>query len=101
MKCDLKKVVEKVCSFFGHNYSNTQLEELCQHLSFDSMKNNVSCNYEDETDEQWKHREPDERFIRRGQADSWKSELSSELNRDLDEWTETLVKDKKHLNLFV
>ncbi|XP_065093838.1 sulfotransferase 1B1-like [Ochlerotatus camptorhynchus] len=100
MKFDLKKVAEKVCSFFGHYYSNTQLEGLCQHLSFGSMKNNVSCNYEDETDATWIDKEPDDRFIRRGQVDSWKSELTSELNRDLDEWTETSVKDKKHLSLF-
>lgn len=101
MNCDLKKVVETVCSFFGRKYSDGQLEELCEHLSFGSMKSNVSCNYEDETDAKWQDKEPDERFIRRGQVDSWKSELSDELNRELDKWTETSVKEEKHLRLFL
>ncbi|EAT40359.1 AAEL007913-PA, partial [Aedes aegypti] len=98
MKQDLKKELNKVCSFFGITCDDDQMDLLCKHLSFDSMKDNVACNYEDENDATWKTKDPDERFIRRGEVDSWKTELSSKLCQDLDDWNEEFTTEmSKHL----
>lgn len=43
---DLKSTVFKVCSFFNKTYTEDQIQQLCKHLSFDSMKNNPSVNYD-------------------------------------------------------
>lgn len=100
MKRDLKGEITKVCSFFGVDCSEDQLYSLCKHLSFDSMQDNVACNYEKESDTTWKTKHPDERFIRRGEIDSWKTELSAELCQDLDDWNEKSIKNKHFRGLF-
>lgn len=40
-------MVNTAADFLGKSYSTDQLEKLCDHLSFDSMKNNRSVNYEE------------------------------------------------------
>lgn len=44
MKEDLKSVVVKTIEFFGKKYSDEKIDELCNYLSFDSMKDNPACN---------------------------------------------------------
>uniref|UniRef100_A0A182VV30 Sulfotransferase domain-containing protein n=1 Tax=Anopheles minimus TaxID=112268 RepID=A0A182VV30_9DIPT len=83
MKRELPKVVRKVCQFFGKSYSDRQFEELYEHLSFKSMRENKACNYEDRT----QPREEGQRFIRKGELESWKEELTPELIELLDQWT--------------
>ncbi|XP_062549343.1 sulfotransferase 1 family member D1-like [Armigeres subalbatus] len=100
MKQDLRKEVERVCSFFKLNYNCDQLDSLCKHISFNSMKNNIACNYEDAADMDWKNKDPDSRFIRRGEVDSWKKELSSELCQELDEWNEKSIENERFRGLF-
>lgn len=46
MKKDLPSVVEKTGAFLNKNLSEDQIAKLCDHLSFQSMKNNPSVNYE-------------------------------------------------------
>lgn len=45
MKQDLPSVIQKVCKFLGKDVlEGEKLEGLCQHLSFDKMKNNSAVN---------------------------------------------------------
>uniref|UniRef100_A0A182LYH9 Sulfotransferase domain-containing protein n=1 Tax=Anopheles culicifacies TaxID=139723 RepID=A0A182LYH9_9DIPT len=96
MKHDLSKVVTKVCQFFGKSYSDQQLEALYEHLSFKSMRENKACNYEDRTELQ----EGRERFIRKGELESWKEELTTELIELLDQWTMEKTPNSQHRKLF-
>ncbi|EDS40939.1 estrogen sulfotransferase [Culex quinquefasciatus] len=90
MKRDLKSSVIRTCEFFDKNYSDETINELCRHLSFESMTNNLAVNYEDVF--------PDEKFIREGMIDGWKKELSPELIAEMDHWTENTVAEKyRHL----
>ncbi|XP_058462931.1 luciferin sulfotransferase-like [Malaya genurostris] len=86
MKRDLKSSVLKTCTFFGRNYTNSQIDELCRHLSFESMTKNLAVNYEDVF--------PNDKFIREGSIDGWKNELSPELIAEMDQWTERVVEEK-------
>uniref|UniRef100_A0A182Q5M3 Sulfotransferase domain-containing protein n=1 Tax=Anopheles farauti TaxID=69004 RepID=A0A182Q5M3_9DIPT len=83
MKRDLPSVVSKVCQFFGKSYTEPELQRLYEHLSFASMKENKACNYED-------HNAPSKDhgcFIRKGELDSWREELTPDLIDLLDRWT--------------
>ena len=44
MKKDIKTVIKNTASFLNKNFTQEQIEKLAVHLSFDSMKQNVSCN---------------------------------------------------------
>uniref|UniRef100_A0A182F4F5 AAA+ ATPase domain-containing protein n=1 Tax=Anopheles albimanus TaxID=7167 RepID=A0A182F4F5_ANOAL len=96
MKHDLASVVERVCQFFGKSYSESQLSNLYEHLSFDSMLNNKACNYESHTATV---DNSDLRFLRKGKTDSWKEELSPELIDALDRWTLEKVPNEQHRKL--
>lgn len=98
MKRDLKSTLRKVCQFFNKSYSEQQLNQLEAHLSFDSMKNNKAVNAQDWVEFQLQSTNRADRlgdrnfrFIRRGESHGWKSELSAEQVRDLDEWNERKV----------
>ncbi|XP_055529166.1 luciferin sulfotransferase-like [Wyeomyia smithii] len=91
MKRNLKESVLRTCKFFGRTYSDSKIDALCRHLSFESMTANLAVNYEDVF--------PDEKFIREGAIDGWKKELSPELIVEMDHWTESTV-DQKYQHLF-
>ncbi|XP_058826268.1 luciferin sulfotransferase-like [Topomyia yanbarensis] len=101
MKSNLRGCVETVCRFFDRSYSDEELDLLCQHLSFDSMKQNLACNYEDKNNDAWESKSRDERFIRRGEIDSWKDELSLEIVEELNQWTNDTVKNLDQMHLFL
>ncbi|XP_055602648.1 luciferin sulfotransferase-like [Uranotaenia lowii] len=86
MKRDLRSSILETCHFFGETYTDEQIEQLCQHLSFDSMKANNKVNYTDEKGEG--------KFMRQGTADGWKRELSVEQITEIDCWTEDVVEEK-------
>lgn len=41
---DLPKIIRSTCEFFQKSYTDDQIADLAEHLSFDSMKNNEACN---------------------------------------------------------
>jgi hypothetical protein len=92
MKKDLKKEVLKVMKFLDKNYCDEQIDQLCAHLDFNSMKNNPSVNKEDELEENKKFLEDkavedeNSHFIRKGKVGSYKEELSAEQNAKFDEY---------------
>uniref|UniRef100_A0A8W7PIU2 Sulfotransferase domain-containing protein n=1 Tax=Anopheles coluzzii TaxID=1518534 RepID=A0A8W7PIU2_ANOCL len=95
MKHYLPSVVRKVCEFFGKTYSKPELELLYQHLSFKSMRDNPTVNY--------KSRDPTkkgEQFIRKGEAEGWKKEMTPEQIQLLDEWTKEKVPNPEQRKLF-
>ncbi|KAG8230727.1 hypothetical protein J437_LFUL010829 [Ladona fulva] len=92
MKKDLPPVVKKVVQFMGKKELNEEeLSKLCSHLSFESMKNNLSVNYEYVIDQDKAASLPEEsrHFMRKGKVNGWKEEISEGLARRFDEWTES------------
>ncbi|KAJ9573815.1 hypothetical protein L9F63_008797 [Diploptera punctata] len=92
MKKDLPGVVKRTADFLGRSLTSEQLENLCEHLSFKSMKDNKAVSHEDEMH----HREEKQAvqlkgkvypFMRKGEVGSWKSDLSPEVAEKVDNWT--------------
>ncbi|XP_055530636.1 sulfotransferase 1 family member D1-like [Wyeomyia smithii] len=108
MKTDLPAVIKRVCVFFNKSYTDEQLAELCNHLSFESMRNNPSLNANEMVDmiltgtgRAHERDHANRQFIRKGQVDGWKSDLTPELAEEIDNWTRAKVPDVKYQKLFL
>jgi hypothetical protein len=83
MKRNLDQVVKKAIKFLGKNYTQTQIDELCNHLSIDSMRANPSCNNDllvakAKTLNKKPTMNGNYRFIRKGEVGSFKEEFTKE-----------------------
>lgn len=96
MKRNLEAEVTKTMKFLNKTYTKAEIDKLCQHLSFESMSKNPSCNLQELTKELKESRMVDERakkeefcFIRKGRVGSYKEELTQEqeeiLNKMVDD----------------
>ncbi|KAL0270671.1 UNVERIFIED_CONTAM: hypothetical protein PYX00_008005 [Menopon gallinae] len=88
MKKDLRSVVKKTCQFLGKSYSEEQLDRLCEHLSFNSMKNNPSVNYEAvvEINRKYDLIPADGEFMRKGTGGEWKGKMNDEMIDRFNKW---------------
>lgn len=93
MKRNLSDIVESVADFLGKKITPKQVSTLCEHLSFNSMKSNESCNYDDLLGlvkiaiKNYEKVDENFQFIRKGQVGSFKEELSVEENLQLEEYS--------------
>nr|CAD7437869.1 unnamed protein product [Timema bartmani] len=93
MKRDLLSVVLKTCRFLCKSYTDTELESLLDHLSFDKMKENPSVNYEHVvTRKRLTEETKDLTFFRKGEAGGWRKTMSPELAARFDAWTADKLK---------
>lgn len=95
MKRNLHQEVEKAMKFLGKNYSSMQIEQLCQHLSFDSIKVNRMVNRMEEMHElktsMGEVYDPNQfTFIRKGMVGGYKAELNADENELLDNYMKWL-----------
>lgn len=90
MKSNLRAIVRKTIDFFGKKYSDQQIDDLCNYLSFDSMKDNPACNKQHFVDycknvidqpiitEKYS-------FMRSGKVGGHAAEFSDEIDKKFDE----------------
>lgn len=90
MKSDLAGEVQRTAKFLHKSIDDKQLIELCEHLSFMSMKANKALNLEHVIKPKFANLPNDDNlnFIRKGQVDGWKEELTEELVDKIDKWSE-------------
>ncbi|GBP28017.1 Sulfotransferase 1C4 [Eumeta japonica] len=97
---DLPSNVRRVANFFGKKYSDEQIQQLCEHLSIDKMKNNKSVHPE------WMRHSPAvaegaEGFIRKGDYDlyavckvgGWRQYFDEEMAADAEAWIQDNLKN--------
>jgi estrone sulfotransferase len=74
----------------GKELNEAQVSLLTEHLSFDSMRNNPSVNYEAvmEINRKFKLTPADGHFMRSGQVGNYKEAMSAELILEFDRWTQ-------------
>jgi Sulfotransferase domain. len=74
----------------GKELSEREVSLLAEHLSFDSMKNNPSVNYEAVMDinRKFKLTSADGHFMRNGQVGNYKEAMSPEIISEFDQWTQ-------------
>lgn len=95
MKRNLKEVTQKVAKFLRRSYSSTKLDELCEHLSFDKMKENKVANKADIVALVRKASglENDWNFLRKGKVGSYREELTPEQIELLDFYVKLVETD--------
>ncbi|XP_070495897.1 sulfotransferase 1B1-like [Chironomus tepperi] len=91
MKRNLDQEVKKTMKFLDKDYSQDEIDKLCKHLSFESIKDNKMVNKEVEIQKlmEASGRDPASKefsFVRKGQVGGYKKELSAEENEMLDEY---------------
>lgn len=95
---DLPSVIKKTAIFLEKNLTDEQMGPLCEHLSFESMKNNSSL-YEKPILKIVKDKfnpKANGEFFRAGKSDQWKNDFEPELIRRFEQWE---YDNLKHLNL--
>ncbi|XP_070498420.1 luciferin sulfotransferase-like [Chironomus tepperi] len=84
MKRNLEQEVKKTMKFLGKNYSQEEIDKLCQHLSFESVRNNKTVNKDEhlkvlmELVGQKYQPKDGFSFIRKGKIGGYKDELTDE-----------------------
>ncbi|XP_054276256.1 luciferin sulfotransferase-like isoform X2 [Macrosteles quadrilineatus] len=93
MKKDLASNVRKTADFLSKPLTDEQVQMLCDHLSFNNMKNNPSSNNEDVVSmtKRFNKVESEGRFLREGTVGQWKSKFSPEWVSRFRKWTEANV----------
>ncbi|CAO1346303.1 unnamed protein product [Diamesa hyperborea] len=89
MKENIESVIEKCASFLNKSYTQEQIERLAKHLSFDSMRDNPSCNNEVlvKAAKAFNNNNSEPfRFMRKGKVGASKEEFSDELNEMLQKY---------------
>ena len=94
-------MVQRTAAFLNCTLTSEQLEKLCKHLSFESMKNNPSVTFEDlvvklparPTTFEGKI----EPFMRKGEVGSWKCDLTPELEEKLNLYTQKKLKGTDYI----
>ncbi|KNC25587.1 hypothetical protein FF38_12982 [Lucilia cuprina] len=89
MKLDLRQVITEVCNFLNKTITEETMERMLKHLSFEEMKNNPKTNHIWEFQQvrkklglPYEHHN----FVRKGQVNGYKEELSAEMVDKLDKW---------------
>lgn len=95
MKKDLPSVVRRTARFLEKDLSEEQIDTLTNHLSFESMKNNPSVNYELVTDMNKKFNLVDYEgeFMRSGSVGGYKAAMTPEM---VDEFNRWIQRNTKH-----
>ncbi|XP_021926131.1 sulfotransferase family cytosolic 1B member 1-like isoform X2 [Zootermopsis nevadensis] len=90
LKKDLPPVIKKTAEFLGKELNAEQVDLLADHLSFTSMKNNPSVNYEAaiEINRRFKLTPADGHFMRSGQVGNYKEAMSPKIIGEFDRWTQ-------------
>ncbi|XP_075969856.1 sulfotransferase 4 [Anticarsia gemmatalis] len=89
---DLKASVHRVTKFFGKEFSDEEIERLCDHLSIDNFKNNKSVNY-DVMKELGIQLTGEQSFIRKGKAGGWRDYFDEEMTQQAEQWIADNLRD--------
>lgn len=95
MKTDLKSVIERVSDFLQKEVSPKEMNLLLDHLSFEKMSVNKSCNHEHEVENTRRvlnHTDDSFKFMRKGESQGFKEEMDDDMLRTFDEWIELNLK---------
>lgn len=97
MRRDLRTSIQEVSKFLKKSCSSEELEKLCDHLSFEKMRENKQVNkamalemiknIQGREDEQWN-------FIRKGKVGSYNEELTFKQNELLDAYIKQIDSEK-------
>ncbi|KAL5292517.1 hypothetical protein ACFFRR_011367 [Megaselia abdita] len=93
LKKDIRSVILELCKFLEKPKPSEEiLEKMVEHLDFENMKNSHAGKLQqqriDKLKDENNNSSSDFQFMRRGIVGSYKDELSTDLAKKLDQWTE-------------
>ncbi|XP_059221039.1 luciferin sulfotransferase [Stomoxys calcitrans] len=92
MKRDLTGVIERLCTFLERpQLTAEEMENILQHLSFESMKENDKTNLTMTLKDCVEDINKDFQFMRRGIVGSFKDELTPDLKSKIDNWSQNFL----------
>lgn len=101
MKKDLPGVVQRTADFLNCTLNPEQLKQLCEHLSFESMKNNPSVSHEDEMvklrGKQTNANGEIQPFMRKGEVGSWKQDITPQIEEKINVYTKMKLADTDYV----
>lgn len=91
MKRNMDQMVKETMKFLGKNFSQREIDKLCQHLSVESMRNNPMCNNDSlvglaKSLNKNGKTSGDFKFIRKGEVGSFREEFSHEVDRKFEDF---------------
>ncbi|KAF2893637.1 hypothetical protein ILUMI_12538 [Ignelater luminosus] len=103
MKANLPSVIRTVAQFLNRTITEEQIQLLCKHLSFESMKSNPAVNFEDLIEKMKKINlmVENEAFIRTGIIGQYKEELSPETIIKFNGWVKENVRGTELENEYI
>lgn len=95
MKRDLRSIILKVAEFLERDLTEEDIIKLMNHLSFESMKKNDSVNNARLSELRKKifNKTDDRTFMRSGKVGTYKSEMSPEMIKNFDNWTQENIQN--------
>lgn len=82
-------MIRQTASFLGKTLTKSQVRLLADHLSFARMKDNPAVNQETMPSfPVHLMKNPMDHFMRKGEANQWKTDMSPELINRFDKWIE-------------
>ncbi|XP_056638932.1 luciferin sulfotransferase-like [Diorhabda sublineata] len=92
---DLPSVIKEVADFLEKPLTSENIDALSKHLSFESMKNNPSVNYEVVIGMHRKFKliECEGNFMRSGKVGDYKAKMSPDIIQKFNDWTEENTKN--------
>ncbi|KAJ0180700.1 hypothetical protein K1T71_004104 [Dendrolimus kikuchii] len=82
---DLPKALERIAKFFNKNYTNKQISELGEYVSFKNFKNSRSINL-DFNKNYLTDLTEDNSFIRQGKVGAWREHFDEEMTAEAHKW---------------
>ncbi|XP_026330970.1 sulfotransferase 1C4-like [Hyposmocoma kahamanoa] len=89
---ELKGTARRVANFFGKSYSEEQLDQLCDFLSFDNFKKNESVDLKELRDVGMFDAQ-NKNFIRKGKSGGWREYFEGELALEVQNWIDQNLRD--------
>ncbi|XP_063825143.1 sulfotransferase 1B1-like [Ostrinia nubilalis] len=77
---DLPKEVRHICKFLGREYSDAEIQNLANHLSFDSLRKNKTVNNT--------VADNGVQFVRKGEAGGWREHFDDKMELQAEEFLE-------------
>ncbi|XP_048484935.1 sulfotransferase 1B1 [Plutella xylostella] len=80
MKKDIKTAAKQVAEFFHRDYTDEQLDRICEHLDISTMKQNKAINSSDVLGDKG------DEMVRKGEAGAWREEFDEFMIKDAEKW---------------
>ncbi|CAH0718740.1 unnamed protein product, partial [Brenthis ino] len=88
---DLPAMIQKIASFLGKHYTEAQVEQLCDYVSFDKFKRNQAVNLSMISKVEI-FNDPNS-FMRKGVAGDWINYFDQQMKEETTKWLEDNLKD--------